>query len=233
MNFVYCICYIDRKHYKNINVDLKKRGYKHIRAIIPEIKILKKSIKNKTYYEEVPVLFNYGFIKMPTENAYSRPFLIKLRKAIPGIHNWLKSTESMFPKKKKKRIDNAEDFDDFSMVATCTREEVKRFKDIARHNQRFSLEEMLNIQEGQYVQLKIYPYEGTEGKIISIDHEKQMVTLELYPTMGNFTVRIPIDHVIYSVYKDYDPDTFINPLVLDNNRVTNELVEESFKNKRI
>lgn len=233
MNFVYCICYIDRKHYKNINADLKKRGFKHIRAIIPEIKILKKSIKNKTFYEEVPVLFNYGFIKMPAYMAYSRPILNKIKKAIPGIHNWLKSSESMFPKKKKKRIDNAEDFDDFSIVATCSREDVKRFKKIAKQNQRFSLEDVLNIQEGQYVQLKIYPYEGTEAQIISIDQEKQMVTLKLFPMMGKFEVTIPIDHVVYSVYKDYDPDTFINPLILDNNRVTNELVEESFKNKQI
>ena len=232
MTFVYCIFYINRKYYKQINRDLKIRGFQHIKAIVPEIKILKKSVKNKTFYEEVPVLFNYGFIKMPIDKAYSRQFLNKLKRAIPGIHNWLKSSESMFPKKKKRRIDNAEDFDDFSKVATCTRKEVNRFKKIAKLNKLFSLEDILNIREGQYVQLKIYPYEGTEARVISINPETKMATLELYPNMGSFTVRIPLDHVIYSVYKDYDPDTFVNPLIYDDNRVTQELAEESFQNKR-
>lgn len=233
MNFVYCICYIDRKHYKSINEDLKKRGFKNIEAIIPEVRILKKSIKNRTFYKEVPVLFNYGFIKMPSEYAYSRPFLLKLRKAIPGIHNWLKAPEAMFTKKKRRRIDNAEDFDDFSKVATCTKEEVDRFKEIARRNKVFPLEDILKLQQGQYVQLKIYPYEGIDARIISINEETQMVILELYPASGRFIVSIPIDHVVYSVYMDYDPDTFINPLVFDNNRVTAELAKELFQKNQI
>lgn len=233
MKYCYCICYIERKYYKRINEDLKNKGYKHIRAIIPEIKILKKSIKNKTFYEEVPVLFNYGFIKMPLEYAYSRPFLNKLRRAIPGIRTWLRSTETLFPRKKKRKIDNAEDFDDFSRVAQCTREEVNRFKQIAKNNDKYSLDQLLNIQEGQYVQLKIYPYEGVDATILSIDYDKELVTLELFPLMGKFTARIPLDHVIYSVYKDYDPDTFIKPFELDPSKISAESVNELLKDKQL
>ena len=65
MKNVYCIFYIERKFYKNINKELKAKGYSKIHAVIPEVKILRKAIKGKTYYDEVPVLFNYGFMRMP------------------------------------------------------------------------------------------------------------------------------------------------------------------------
>ena len=73
--YSYCIFYIERKYYQNINKELKEKGYKKVRAIIPTINVLKKTAKGKMIFEEVPILFNYGFIKMPTELAYSRPFL--------------------------------------------------------------------------------------------------------------------------------------------------------------
>ena len=111
--YVYTIFYLERKYFQTINQDLKDYGFEHVRAIIPTVKVLRKAIKGKLNFEEVPILFNYGFIKMPLEKAYSRPFLNKLKKKIPGIRSFLKDTQTIFPKKKRARIDNAEDFDDF------------------------------------------------------------------------------------------------------------------------
>lgn len=234
MKNVYCIFYIERKFYKTINEELKAKGYTGIRAIVPEVKILKKAIKGKTYYEEVPVLFNYGFMRMPTELAYSRVFLRKLRKDITGIRTWLKSTQTMFPKKKKRRIDNAEDFDDFSMVATCSKAEVRRFRKIARANKKYSLEEIAKLKPNDYVVLNIYPYEGVEAIIKKVNKRDKTVTLNLYPRMGSMEVTIPLDHVLYSIYHNYDPEAlFINPLEVDPNRITSEGVEESYNNKRL
>ena len=135
--YSYCIFYIERKYYQNINKELKEKGYKKVRAIIPTINVLKKTAKGKMIFEEVPILFNYGFIKMPTELAYSRPFLNKLKRSISGIRTWLKSTETLHERKKKARIDNSEDFDDFSLVATCTRKDVKRFKRMAKEGKKY------------------------------------------------------------------------------------------------
>lgn len=234
MKNVYCIFYIERKFYKNINKELKAKGYSKIHAVIPEVKILRKAIKGKTYYDEVPVLFNYGFMRMPLELAYSRTFLNKLRKDIAGIRTWLKSTQTMFPRKKKRRIDNAEDFDDFSMVAICPREDVKRFRRIARKNRKYSLEELTSIKPGDYVTLNIYPYEGVDACIKKVNKKDKTVTLNLYPAMGTMEVTIPIDHVLYSIYHNYDPEAlFINPLQVDPNRITEELVEESYNSKRL
>ena len=70
--YVYCIFRLDRKFYKRINSDLKCRGYKHVKAIVPTISVLKKSRKGNNEYEDVPLLFNYGFIKMKSEKAFDR-----------------------------------------------------------------------------------------------------------------------------------------------------------------
>lgn len=234
MKYVYCIFYIERKFYRKINDELKAKGYKKIRAIVPEVKILKKAIKGKTYYEEVPVLFNYGFMRMPVELAFSRQFLIRLRRDISGIRTFLKSTCTMFPRRKKRRIDNAEDFDDFSMVATCPKKEVRRFRKIARANRRYSLEDIAKLKIGDYVTLNIYPYEGVDAVIKKVNKKDKTVTLHLYPRMGNMEVTIPIDHVLYSIYHNYDPETlFINPLEVDPNRITEEGLEDSYNSKRL
>ena len=43
--YSYCIFYIERKYYQNINKELKEKGYKKVRAIIPTINVLKKNRK--------------------------------------------------------------------------------------------------------------------------------------------------------------------------------------------
>ena len=92
--FVYCIFYLEKKYYQNTQEQLQQSGFHRLKAIIPMVKILKKTIKGKMQFVEEPVLFNYGFIKMPSEFAYDRQFLNKVKKAVPGIHHWLKDTST-------------------------------------------------------------------------------------------------------------------------------------------
>ena len=66
--YVYCICKIT-KFWKDINHDLSNRGYKGIKAYIPYVNVLKSTRAGKNVYTEVPLLFNYGFIRMNTEKA--------------------------------------------------------------------------------------------------------------------------------------------------------------------
>lgn len=100
-----------------INKELKEKGYDQIKAtiIIPMVNVLRKLLKGKMVFEEVPVLFNYGFMRMPTKLAFSSYFYNKLRRNISGIRTGYVMTHNS--RKKKVRIDNAEDFDDFSLVA--------------------------------------------------------------------------------------------------------------------
>lgn len=231
--YVYAICYIERKYFHLINQELRDNGYHHIRAIVPTVKVLRKAIKGKLNFEEVPILFNYGFIKMPAEKAFSRPFLNKMKRQISGIRAFLKDTQTIFPRKKRARIDNAEDFDDFSIVAICPRSEVNRFRRLARENKKFSVEDIANIKIGDYIVLKVYPYEGVDATILDINLTQKTVKLMLYPEHGKMEITLPYDHVLYSVYANYDEDKlYANSREYDQNTITEEAIEQTLNNRR-
>lgn len=224
--YSYCIFYIERKYSDRINQELKEKGYDQLKAIIPTVNVLKKTIKGKMVFEEVPVLFNYGFMRMPTEFAFSRPFLNKLKRSISGIRTWLKNTETMHQRKKKIRIDNGEDFDDFSLVATCSRKDVRRFKRMAKENKKFSVDDLMNVSIGDYIVLKGYPYEGIDATVLEVDYINKMVKMLLYPEMGRMEIWLPFDNVIYSVYQNYDTDKlYANSQEFDPNQITCEQID--------
>lgn len=222
--YVYVICYLELKYFQNLKADLKSRGYKDVLPIVPTVNILKKTVKSKLIYEKVPILFNYGFIKMPVEKAYSRDFLNKLRREIPGIRGWMNSTETLHPRKKKRRIDNMDIFDDFSMVALATRKEVKYFQRLSRKDKKFSIED-LSLNIGDYIVLKGYPFEGVDATILDINHRNKTVKLLLYPENGSMEINLPFDSVIHSVYSNYDPDDLlVNSREYDSSRITEEAI---------
>lgn len=204
---VYCICYLELKYFKTIQRELDQYGYK-AKAIIPTVKILKKVVKTKSIYEEVPILFNYGFIKMSSQDAYNRNYLNKIKNHITGIRGWVKSPESLHPKKKKRRIDNLDIFDDFSMVATATKEEVRRFKRLSRKNHRYSGDD-LALSIGEYIVLKGYPYDGIDATVLDINYNTKTVKLLLYPENGRMELSLPFDNVINNVYSNFDPDNLL------------------------
>jgi len=224
---VYCICYLENKFYEGIESELIEKGYTQCKAIIPTVSILTKTSRSKDVYRKVPLLFNYGFIKMPTELAFNRDFMNKMKRDIDGIRGWVKSPESLHPKKKKLRIDNMDIFDDFSIVATATREEVRRFKRLSRENKRFSIDNLMNLKVGDYLVLKGYPYDGIDANILEVNHTTKMVKLLLFPENGKMEISLPFDSVIYSVYQNYDPDDL---LVNRKNYDESKITEESVKN---
>ena len=232
-SYSYCLFYIENKYYKKINDELNHLGYKHIKAIIPTLQILKKTRKSKMYFEEVPILFEYGFMRMPTCKAYSRTFLNKLRRQIPGIRSWVKSPETIFDKKVKKRIDNAEDWDDFSKVATVPRSEVFRFKRLAKKNKKYSVDDLMNLKIGDYVILRQYPFKGVDATIDEIDYNNQMVQVVMYPQYGKMTIQLPFDTIFYSIYEDYDPDKLIaNDMEFNPNIFTQDYLDRMNELKR-
>lgn len=231
--YSYCIFYIERKYSDRINQELKEKGYDQLKAIIPTVSVLKKTIKGKMIFEEVPVLFNYGFMKMPTELAFSRPFLNKLRRNISGIRTWLRNTETMHQRKKKVRIDNGEDFDDFSLVATASRKEVRRFRRLSKENKRFSVEDLVKANPGDYLVLRGYPYEGIDATVLEVDHLCKRVKVLIYPEMGRMEVWLPFDNVIYSVYYNHDPDKlYANQGDFDPNQITSEAIDNLINFRR-
>lgn len=230
--YTYCIFYLEKKLWKDLNSQLIEEGYVKLKAIVPTVNILKKTIKGKMIFTEEPILFNFGFMKMPTECAFSRPFLNKLKQKIPGIHSWLRDTAVLHPRKKKARIDNMEDFDDFSLVATCPRKEVKRFLKLSRENKKYSVDDLVNIKPGDFVQLKGYPYEGQGATVKEVNYKERFVRVELVVLQGIMKLTLPFDNVLYSVYMNYDPDVlYASFLDQDPNGITQEAIDRIIHRK--
>lgn len=203
-SYVYCIFRLDRKFYKRINKDLISRGYKHVKAIVPTISVLKKSRKGKNEYEDVPLLFNYGFIRMKSDKAFDRYYLNKIKRDIPGILSFMKSLDHK-PKRKRLRIDNAEDFDDYSVVATISRDEVIRYKHMAKANKIYSVDDITRIGIGDYVILRGYPFEGIPAILLESNLNTKKMLVKLYPeTDGNLEIEVPMENVLYSAYHESD-----------------------------
>ena len=227
--FKYCIIYLEDKYYENINSDLEKRGYDDIEAIVPTVTILKGSTsRGKSIYKKEPILFNFGFLKMSAKKAVDRNFLRLLVKRIPGIRGFLKDTTTLHPRKKKKsRIESIDVWDDFSIVATCTRKEVRRFLKIQEENKRFSVTDLVSLKPGDYINLKGYPYEGVDATILEVDHNNKRVKLLMYPQNGKLEVWLPFDNVVYSVYQNYDPSTLsVDQKQYDPNGITQEQIDK-------
>ena len=231
-NKVYCIFYLDKKNFGNIESQLKEAGIKGVKPIIPTVNVLKKTRKGKMVYSMEPVLFNYGFMKMRIEKAHDRIFLNKLKKTIPGIHHWVKDTITIHQRKKKARVDNSEDFDDFSLIALCPRKDVRRFMKIAKENKKYSLDDLVNIKIGQFVHLKGYPYEGVEATVTSVDMKNRTIGLEMIVNYGTMKLSLPFDNVLYSVYQNYDPDV-LYASYLDKNEddITQEKIDNVLSKK--
>lgn len=232
--YTYCIFYLEKKLWKNTQAQIDSAGYINLKAIIPTVNILRKTSKGTMIFEEKPILFNYGFIKMPTECAFSRPFLNTLKRNVQGIHSWLKNTSTLHPRKKKKRIDNNEDFDDFSLVATVSRKEVKRFMKLSKENKKFSIDDLVNHKPGDYVTLKGYPYEGTGAIVKQVNYKDRTITVDI-EVLGGYSmpVVLPFDNVLYSVYLNYDPDVIqASFLEYDSNNITQSSIDEIINRKK-
>ena len=208
-DYVYTICRIDSKLWKYINTELQERGYTDLKCFVPTVQLLEKTKNKKDIFREIPLLFNYGFIRMSSQLAYDRNFLFKLKREIPGIISFLKSLDNLHPKKLRRRIDNAEDFDDFSKVATVTKEQFKHYMHLSRINRLYSLAE-ISVKVGDFIVLKKYPFEGLTAKVIDFNYVNQTVLVDIYLSQGSIlSLQVPFDNVIYSVYDNFDEDDLI------------------------
>ena len=205
--YVYTICRIDTKDWRNINHELVEHGYKDIKCFVPTLTMVKKTYRGqKKEVEEVPMLFNYGFIRMRSEVAYNRNFLFHLKREIPGIVSFLKSLDSMHVKKKRRRVDNAEDWDDFSKVATVPKKEFRHYMRLSRANQVFSLDEVM-VNVGDFVVMRGYPLDGMPAKVLDFIYPNKTAIVEIYPGEGSvLSMQIPLENILYSPYEHYQED---------------------------
>lgn len=138
------------------------------------------------------------------------------------------------PKRKRLRVDNAEDFDDYSVVATISKEEVKKYRRMSRANKIFSVSDITRVAIGDYVVLRGYPFEGIPAVILESNLTTKMMLVKLYPEMdGSLEIEVPMENVLYSAYHESDEyKMYSADYEVDLSQIPDGSTEEILMNKQ-
>jgi transcription antitermination factor NusG len=201
-NCSWAIAYINRDFMDRVEKDLSKfpDKYREVKAYIPTVKILKKQFKGKDIFEEVPLLFNYGFFQLPNRKLESE-FLQEMKKDIPAIYAWVKDTKSIITSRPS-LIEGNEPLirKDMIPVALATSGEIRRLVDAQKEYNLYSKDDIDNLQPGMMIILKGYPFEGMTADVIKVNSRKQEVEVELQLEGILKKIAVSFDNVFYTIY---------------------------------
>lgn len=199
--YSWAIAYINRDFIYRVEKDLSNHdAFKTIKAYIPTVRILRKQFKGKDIFEEVPLLFNYGFFEIPNKNLEAS-FLQNLKEKVPAIHAWVKDTKTVITKKPSLIVGNEPLVRrDIIPVAIATTMEISNIINAQKKLGIYDKADINNLAPGSLITLRGYPFDGIDATIIRVNSKKETVeiSLSLEGIIKNATVSF--DNVFYTVY---------------------------------
>ena len=211
----WAVAYINNKKRDTIGEGLNHLKIKH-EIGIPLIRILRKQFKNKQYFESIPLLFNYGFIKLPHSCLKSKEKLIQIKEFVPGINNW------MYKKKDKKGL----------IVQVVSDEEVQALFDRSDEMSVYSSNELTKFKKGDFITLKGYPFDGLTAEIDEINSKNKRATVNLFIMDSIRKVDVSFDNIFYSIYSNFDESLYPDSLDEIGGRYKNSLDRFEFKRSK-
>lgn len=201
---VWVVAYINRDFINLANHELIEYNYNDIEAYIPTVKVLRKQFKGKQLYEFVPMLFNYGFFKMPYEKACNPEILLELRHRISCIYAWVKDPSSMMDDVRPGLNAANKSFDKaIPRAAIATDKEISEMVKTSKTLGIFTQDDLRQFKSGDYIKLEGYPFEGMPAEIVRINYKKKEVTIKLMIDAIVKDMTVSFENVFYSIYKDY------------------------------
>lgn len=208
--FVWIIAYIDSKFLSSVEKQLNKYPeYKDVSVYIPTVKILKKTFKKENHFEEVPLLFNYGFFKVPRIYAVYKDWLDNLQRNISCIYGWVKDSANIIENKPRLRVDgkSALPLKNVISIATASSVDIARLIKETANMGAHSADDISLLSVGSPIVLRGYPFEGVNATVIDIDHKKQKVNVSIQIFDQMKEVKVSFDNVFFTIYhsnKNYD-----------------------------
>lgn len=236
--YSWCICYIDAAYIEKVVAELDKYPeYEEIEACIPTVKILKKTFKGKQEFEQIPLLFNYGFFKIPRKFAVHHKFLEDLKNNISCIYSWVKDPQKVMEIRPRLRLDKKSVYLENEVpVATCTSEQVARLVKESFNYSAHSAEDLANIKPGSHIILRGYPFEGVNATILKVNDKKQEVEVEINIFDSVRKVMVAYDNVFFTIYHGRNYDDSIGTTqsldVMVENRTFDKLQGKFSRNER-
>ena len=179
------IIYIDRNKFLDTDIEKVEKEY-GIEIVVPVTRVLKGKHRGRNNYEDVPYLFNFGFLRVPKFRRYDIDYLVKLKREIPLLLGFLRDTT--LP---------SQGFN-FAMISS---REVNRIIRDAGQSSIYSEHQEENIKIGDSIKLSGYPFEGLYGVVEKINKEKQNMVISIEISNGvPLKITVPFFNIYYTMY---------------------------------
>lgn len=199
---IWCICYVNVDRLHTLSYDLRKyEKYKTVKAFIPKVRVLRKKFKGKNHYEEVPLLLNYGFFKVPKYFLPNPHFLDEMKKDIEAIFGWLKNPST--PNKKDYLLHYQPGLIyNPSKVAIARDHEIKAMEKSQLNKSIYTKDDIRTLYKGKVITLHGYPFDNLDAEIVSIDEPRKEVNVKLLLGESISKVKVSFDNIFYTVYNE-------------------------------
>lgn len=232
--FCHAIAYIDSSLMARVEEELNKYPeYLEVSAMIPTVKILKKTFKGKQTFEEVPLLFNYGFFKIPRHLAIKHKFLESLKNNISCIYAWVKDPQKVIGMKPHLRDDGVSIYEDRHIpIATATGDEVANLISQSFSYSAHDSSDLGTAYPGMMITLRGYPWEDIPAEIVEINPKTREIKVKILIFQEIKLALVAFDNVFFTIYhnKNYD-DTITVKKSLDEMMENNSFDKQQFKNR--
>lgn len=184
-NWPWMIIYIDRNKFLDTDIEKVEKEY-GIEIVVPVTRVPKGKHRGRNNYEDVPYLFNFGFLRVPKFRRYDIDYLVKLKREIPLLLGFLRDTT--LP---------SQGFN-FAMISS---REVNRIIRDAGQSSIYSEHQEENIKIGNSIKLSGYPFEGLYGVVEKINKEKQNMVISIEISNGApLKITVPFFNIYYTMY---------------------------------
>ena len=184
-NWPWMIIYIDRNKFLDTDIEKVEKEY-GVEIVVPVTRVLKGKHRGRNNYEDVPYLFNFGFLRVPKFRRYDIDYLVKLKREIPLLLGFLRDTT--LP---------SQGFN-FAMISS---REVNRIIRDAGQSFIYSEHQEENIKIGDSIKLSGYPFEGLYGVVEKINKEKQNMVISIEISNGApLKITVPFFNIYYTMY---------------------------------
>lgn len=200
-NCSWAIAYINRDFIGRVDKDISKyKEFRGVKAFIPTVKILRKQFKGKDIFEEVPLLFNYGFFQIPNDKLQTE-FLQRMKAQILAIHAWVKDTKTVIHSRPSLITGNEPLLrTDVIPVALATPGEINQLINSAKKFGIYDKEDVNTLAPGTFITLKGYPFEGMTARVKKVGKNNKVVKVELFLEGIIKEVAVSFDNVFYTAY---------------------------------
>jgi len=222
--YVWVITFITDKYMDRVEKEVALSGL-DIQVFIPKIRVLDKEVKGKKQYVFKPLMFNYGFTKMPYRYACSKEKLAEVREQITAVYGFFRDPSvSLDIPRVIGRTDDGEPITEHrdiigkyrveEKLALVSGKEILRMLREAQSGSIFDADKStLNV--GDIITLSGPVYNGMVGEITSLKADVVKIKLDMFSFAKAMEVEIDYGNIFYTIYRDYNPNRLITGTSLD------------------